>query len=213
MAVDVILKDISIRFRKQHGYATGLKETVLRALSNPQWYKTRPPKKTEFWGLRHINLELSRGDRLGIVGHNGAGKSTLLKIISRIYKPTEGKLSVRGRLAPLIEIGAGFNPELSGRENTYLNSSILGIPRKVIRERMDSIIEFSELNDYFDMPVKYYSTGMLLRLGFSVATEISPDILILDELFAGGGQGFYKKSQQTAGKIYRTGSYFCAGFS
>ena len=178
MGSEITLKDISIKFRKTHGYANGLKEAAMRLFSTPTWHKNHPPSKTEFWGLRHIDLELRKGDRLGIVGHNGAGKSTLLKIISRIYRPTEGTVTVQGRIAPLIEIGAGFNPELSGRENTFLNSSILGIPRKAIKERIDSIIEFAELGDYYDMPVKYYSTGMCLRLAFSIATEISPDILI-----------------------------------
>ncbi len=190
----VHLDSVSVRFRLYQGYSTGIKEAAMRLLRNPLWYKAQPPRRSEFWGLKKIDLNLAEGDRLAIIGHNGAGKSTLLKVISRIYRPTLGTLVVSGRIAPLIEIGAGFNPELSGRENAFLNGAILGLPRKTIRQRMDSIIEFAELQDFIDMPVKYYSTGMHLRLAFTLATEVSPDILILDELFAGGDAAFVKKA-------------------
>lgn len=194
MRSSIDIQNVSVRFRSYHGYSSGLKEAAMRWLSPPSWVKAKPPAKTEFWGLRDITLKLSEGSRLGIIGRNGAGKSTLLKVISGIYRPTLGEFSVHGRIAPLIEIGAGFNPELSGRENAYLNGSILGIPRKVIRERIDNIIRFSELEDFIDMPVKYYSTGMHLRLAFTIATEIPPDILILDELYAGGDESFIRKA-------------------
>lgn len=190
----VHLENVSVRFRKYSGYASGFKEAAMRWFSSPTWYKKQPPAKSEFWGLRNINLDLSEGDRLGIVGRNGAGKSTLLKVISRIYRPTEGELQVQGRIAPLIEIGAGFNPELTGRENTFLNGAILGIPSKTISSRLDSIVGFSELQDFIDMPVKYYSTGMYMRLAFTIATELAPDILILDELYAGGDAAFIAKA-------------------
>lgn len=188
------LQNVSIKFRSYSGRATGLKESVMRWLSPPTWTHNSPKEESEFWALRHIDLFLKEGDRLGIIGHNGAGKSTLLKVISRIYRPTEGTVSVQGRIAALIDIGAGFNPELSGRENVYLNGAILGIPKKVLAERMASVIEFSELSNFMEMPVKYYSTGMYLRLAFAIATEISPDILILDELFAGGDAAFIQKA-------------------
>lgn len=193
---EIHLEDVSVRFKLYHGQSSGLKEAAMRWLRRPGWYSNLPPQKTEFWGLRNIHLHLEEGDRLGIIGHNGAGKSTLLKVISRIYRPTRGKIAVHGRIAPLIEIGAGFNPELSGRENAYLNGSILGLSRKTVTQRMDSIIEFAELRDFIDMPVKYYSTGMHLRLAFTIATEVSPDILILDELFAGGDAPFVEKANK-----------------
>ena len=190
----VYLNDVAVRFRKYHHRSASLKEAAMRLLSPPSWLKDKPAKTTEFWGLLGINLRLDEGDRLGIIGRNGAGKSTLLKVISRIYRPTQGTIDVEGRIAPLIEIGAGFNPELSGRENAYLNGAILGIKRKQLSQKLDSIINFSELEEFIDMPVKYYSTGMHLKLAYTVATEIPPDILILDELYAGGDAAFIKKA-------------------
>lgn len=194
MKARIELNGVSVRFKKYQGYSSGMKEAVMRFFNPPDWYKTARPSKSEFWGLKGIGLSLEEGDRLGIIGHNGAGKSTLLKVISRIYKPTEGTVSVDGRIAPLIEIGAGFNPELTGRENAFLNGTIIGLTRKRIQERMDSIVGFSELSDFIDMPVKYYSTGMYLRLAFTLATEIPPEILILDELYAGGDAIFIEKA-------------------
>jgi len=192
----VHLDDVSVRFRVYNGKAAGLKEAAMRWLRPPGWAKQLPPSRQEFWGLRNVNLHLNEGDRLGIIGKNGAGKSTLLKVISRIYRPAEGSVQVRGRIAPLIEIGAGFNPELSGRENIFLNGSILGLSRKTLTSRLDDIIQFSELAEFIDMPVKYYSTGMHLKLAFTVATEIPPDILILDELYAGGDAAFIEKANR-----------------
>jgi len=192
----VQLTDVSVRFRSYRGYSSGLKEATMRWLSPPSWTRKSPPTRSEFWGVKNLTLNLGQGERLGIIGRNGAGKSTILKIISRIYRPTFGSVSVLGRVAPLIEIGAGFNPELSGRENAYLNGSILGLSRKTVSERLESIVQFSELQDFIDMPVKYYSTGMYLRLGFTLATEVSPDILILDELYAGGDAAFVEKANR-----------------
>ncbi len=192
----VNLNQVSLRFRKYTGGGEGLKEAAMRWLRPPQWSKNRPPTSSEFWGLRDIQLSISEGDRLGIIGPNGAGKSSLLKVISRIYKPTLGSIDVSGRVAPLIEIGAGFIPELSGRDNAYLYGAILGIKRKTIKERIDSMVAYSGLEEFVDMPVKYYSTGMHLRLAFTVATEVAPDILILDELYAGGDAAFIVKANQ-----------------
>jgi ABC-type polysaccharide/polyol phosphate transport system ATPase subunit len=189
------LEDVSVRFRSYSGKTSGLKETVMRWLHPPDWQKkANTIRKNEFYGLRNVSLHLEHGDRLGIVGRNGAGKSTLLKVISRIYRPTSGSISVVGRIAPLIEIGAGFNPELSGKENIFLNGAVLGLSKKKITERLDSIVEFSELAEFIEMPVKYYSTGMHLKLAFTVATEIPPDILILDEMYAGGDAAFIQKA-------------------
>ncbi|MBI1861653.1 MAG: ABC transporter ATP-binding protein [Deltaproteobacteria bacterium] len=190
----ISVDNVGVRFRKHAHRSGALKEAVLRRLRPPSWLKEQPANS--FWGLKGVSFSLSEGDRLGIIGRNGAGKSTLLKVISRIYRPTEGRVGVEGRIVPLIEIGAGFNPELSGRENAFLNGAILGMPRKVIAERMESIIEFSELKEFIDMPVKYYSTGMHLRLAFTLATEIPPDILILDELYAGGDASFIAKANE-----------------
>lgn len=144
--------------------------------------------------LNGISLEIPGGESLGIIGHNGAGKSTLLKVISGVIKPVEGYIAVRGRIAPLIELTAGFDPELTGRENIYLNAAILGFSRKEINNKFDRIIEFSELQEFVDSPLKNYSSGMVSRLGFSIATEVDPDILIIDEVLAVGDASFKRKS-------------------
>ncbi len=195
MQASVILNDVSLKFRVYHEVHLGLNERVMYFLTPPAWTKGRKQSST-FWGLKNVNLHIKEGDRIGIIGNNGAGKSTLLKVMSRIYQPTSGSIATTGTLAPLIEVGAGFHPELTGRENTFLNAAILGIPKPLIRSRLNSIIEFSELQDFIDTPVKYYSTGMYLRLAFTIATEISPDILILDELYAGGDPHFVRKANQ-----------------
>ncbi len=196
MSSIVTLSNVSVRFRTYHQKSSGLKESVMRWIRPPGWYKKEAPKRTEFWGLKDINFSLEEGSRLGIIGRNGAGKSTLLKVISRIYRPTEGQVKVDGRIAPLIEIGAGFSPELTGRENIFLNGAILGIPKKELEKRTQDIIQFSELADFIDMPVKYYSTGMHMKLAFTIATEIPPDVLILDELYAGGDAAFIEKANE-----------------
>lgn len=190
----VKLDNVSVKFRNYAGRTSGLKEAVMRYLHPPKWHKTVTANDNFFLGLKEVTLHLERGARLGIIGRNGAGKSTLLKVICKIYRPQDGAVSVVGRIAPLIEIGAGFNPELSGRENIFLNGAVLGLSKKTIQNRIDSIIEFSELKDFIEMPVKYYSTGMHLKLAFSVATEVPPDILILDELYAGGDAAFIQKA-------------------
>lgn len=204
----VSLEGVSLRFRSYQGYAGGLKEAMLRAIVPPKWVGTLPPTKKEFWALNDLTFDFRPGDRIAILGQNGAGKSTLLRVLSRIYKPTRGRVEVRGLLAPLIEIGAGFNPELTGRENAFLNAAILGIPGKVLSPRIPDIIDFSELGDFFDVPVKYYSTGMLLRLAFTVATEVTPDILILDELFAGADIAFIEKANRRLDEFIRKAPIF-----
>jgi homopolymeric O-antigen transport system ATP-binding protein len=146
------------------------------------------------WALKNISIDIPGGESLGIIGHNGAGKSTLLKVVSGVIKPVEGNIHVRGRIAPLIELSAGFDPELTGRENIYLNASILGFSRKEIDSKFDRIVEFSELQEFVDSPLKNYSSGMVSRLGFSIATEVDPDILIIDEVLAVGDASFKRKS-------------------
>ncbi len=147
----------------------------------------------EFWALKDVDLELRAGEALGIIGPNGAGKSTLLKILSRVTTPTEGWMSVRGRVGALIELGAGFHPELSGRDNIYIAGSILGMSRKEITRRFEEIVEFSEIGEFIDMPVKKYSNGMHVRLGFAVAAHMDPEILLVDEVLAVGDGSFQKK--------------------
>jgi lipopolysaccharide transport system ATP-binding protein len=153
------------------------------------------PKGTneEFWALRDVNFEINQGDRVGIIGRNGAGKSTLLKILSRISEPSAGKISIRGRVASLLEVGTGFHPELSGRENIFLNGAILGMSRTEINKKFDEIVAFAEVEKFLDTPVKRYSSGMYVRLAFAVAAHLEPEILIVDEVLAVGDTQFQKK--------------------
>lgn len=152
-------------------------------------------KKTRewFWALQDINLEIKKGETVGIMGPNGSGKSTLLKLIAGVSEPTQGTIATQGRIAPLIELGAGFHPELTGRENAYLNGVILGMSRLEVEAKFETIINFAELWDFIDVPVKHYSTGMYLRLAFSVAIHTDPDILLLDEILAVGDEKFQTK--------------------
>ena len=147
----------------------------------------------EFWALKDINFELRRGECLGLIGHNGAGKSTLLKILNGLINPDAGQVTMRGRVGALIELGAGFNPILTGRENIYNNGAVLGFTRKEINEKIEAIIDFAEIRDFIDMPVQNYSSGMKVRLGFSVAAQMEPDVLIIDEVLAVGDIGFRHK--------------------
>lgn len=150
-------------------------------------------KKEKFWALKDINLDIEQGDVVGIIGRNGSGKSTLLKILSRIVEPTNGEVIMRGRVASLLEVGTGFHPELTGRENVYFNGAILGMTRKEIQSKFDEIVAFSEVEKFLDTPVKFYSSGMYVRLAFAVAAHLDPDILIVDEVLAVGDAAFQKK--------------------
>lgn len=149
--------------------------------------------KEEFWALKDVNFTINQGDRVGIIGRNGAGKSTLLKILSRITEPTKGRIRIQGRVASLLEVGTGFHPELSGRENIFLNGAILGMKRSEIRLKFDEIVDFAEVEKFLDTPVKRYSSGMYVRLAFSVAAHLEPDILIIDEVLSVGDVQFQKK--------------------
>lgn len=146
-----------------------------------------------FWALDHIDLNIKKGESIGIIGPNGSGKSTLLKLIAGVSKPTQGKLEIHGRVAPLIELGAGFHPELTGKENVYLNGVILGMKRKEIDQKYKDIVNFAGIWDYIDQPIKHYSSGMYMRLAFAIAVHVNPEILIVDEILAVGDDAFQKK--------------------
>jgi ABC-2 type transport system ATP-binding protein len=182
VAVDVV--DVSKRFRLYREKITNLRDRVLRAGRNPY---------EDFWALRDVSFEVYEGETVGILGRNGSGKSTMLKCISGILQPTEGRVVVRGQLAALLELGAGFQPELSGRDNIYLNASLLGLPTKEVQRRFDEIVAFAELEQFIDQQVKYYSSGMYVRLGFAVAVSVEPDILVVDEVLAVGDENFARK--------------------
>ena len=155
--------------------------------------KTAPPRHEEFWALDGVSFTVNQGDRIGIIGRNGAGKSTLLKILSRITEPTRGRITITGRVASLLEVGTGFHPELTGRENIYLNGAILGMTHEEIRRRFDEIVAFAEVEKFLETPVKRYSSGMYVRLAFAVAAHLEPEILIVDEVLAVGDAEFQKK--------------------
>jgi lipopolysaccharide transport system ATP-binding protein len=156
-------------------------------------FREPDPSSEEFWALKDVSFEIKQGDRVGIIGGNGAGKSTLLKILSRVTEPTEGRISIRGRVASLLEVGTGFHPELTGRENIFLNGAILGMGREEIRRKFDEIVAFAEVDRFLDTPVKRYSSGMYVRLAFAVAAHLEPEILIIDEVLAVGDAAFQKK--------------------
>jgi len=181
------IENVSVRYRVPHEKIFSLKEYAIRRLKRSISY-------IDFWALCEINLKVYQGELIGIIGPNGAGKSTLLKVISRVLRPTKGHIKVRGMVAPLLELGAGFDFELTGRENIFLNGTILGFKMKDIANRFDRIVDFAELKDFIDSPLRTYSTGMVARLGFAVATDVKPDILIIDEIFAVGDKEFQKKS-------------------
>lgn len=164
-----------------------------------------PQTKEEFWALRNVNFEVNEGDKVGIIGKNGAGKTTVLKLLSRITEPTEGKISIKGRIASLLEVGTGFHPELTGRENIYLNGAILGMGKSEIKRKFDAIVEFAEVEKFLDTPVKRYSSGMYVRLAFAVASHLEPEILVVDEVLAVGDAKFQKKSLNKMEDVSREG--------
>jgi lipopolysaccharide transport system ATP-binding protein len=182
------LKNVSKRFTLQHDRPRSLQELFLGVL-----HITRTPSKENYWALCDVSLEVEPGEMLGIIGENGAGKSTLLKLLSRIIEPTSGTIEVSGRIGALLELGTGFHPDLTGRENVYLNGSILGFSRATLHRLFGDIVSFSEMERFIDVPVKHYSSGMMMRLGFSTAIHLQPDILLIDEVLAVGDEAFQQR--------------------
>ena len=187
MSTIITVDHVDMCFRMDVNHTTNLKEWFVRGLKRQNSYK-------EFYALKDVSLRIEQGEVVGLIGHNGSGKSTLLKVICGIYKPTRGKAVSSGRIAPMLELGSGFDQELSGKENIYLNGAIMGFTESYLHSKYDEIVEFSELGDFIDMPIKTYSSGMMMRLAFSVATIIEPEILVVDEILSVGDITFQKKS-------------------
>lgn len=198
-----VSKSYIINHKNKANYST-LKDDVGNLLRKP-FGKQTESKEEKFWALKDINFEVPKGEIFGIIGKNGSGKSTMLKILSRIVDPTEGSIHIRGRVASLLEVGTGFHPELTGRENVYFNGSMLGMSRQEITNRFDEIVDFSEIEQFIDTPVKFYSSGMYVRLAFAVAAHLEPDILILDEVLAVGDASFQRKSMNKILSTMREG--------
>ncbi len=206
--VENISKKYIINHESSEKYKT-FREFITRAFNNIFYKKSKTVSRgfEEFWALKEIELEINQGERIGVIGRNGAGKSTLLKILSRITEPTTGKISLKGRIASLLEVGTGFHPELTGRENIFLNGAILGMTKLEIQRKFDEIVEFSEIEKFLDTPVKRYSSGMYVRLAFAVAAHMEPEVLIVDEVLAVGDAQFQKKclgKMEDVGKEGRT---------
>ncbi|MFA5835424.1 MAG: ABC transporter ATP-binding protein [Bellilinea sp.] len=193
------LENVSVAYRVPHERIGTLKEYVIR------WAQRRV-KYEKFLALHNVSLTINRGEIVGLIGHNGAGKSTLLKLISRVLTPTSGRVWVCGKVAPLLELGAGFHPELTGRENIYLNGAILGYTRREMDQKAERIIDFAELGEFIDAPIRTYSSGMWARLGFAVATDSKPDILILDEVMSVGDEAFQRKSEARMRSYFEMGA-------
>ena len=194
----IVVDNVSMKFNLSKEKVDNLKDYFIKMIRNELQFN-------EFWALKNVNFEVAKGDRVGILGLNGAGKSTLLKVIAGVFKPSEGKIIKNGRLVPLLELGAGFESQYTGRENIYLYGAMLGYSKSFIEEKFDEIVEFSELKDFIDVPIKNYSSGMKARLGFSIATLVSPDILILDEVLSVGDAKFRKKSEKKVLSMFDKG--------
>ncbi len=193
------IKDVSMRFNLSKEKIDSLKEYFIKMAKKQLIFE-------EFWALRDITFDIKKGEVFGIIGLNGSGKSTLLKIISGIFTPSKGSVVVKGTIAPLIELGAGFDYDLTARENIYLNGSVLGFSKKFIDEKFNEIIEFSELRDFLDVPLKNYSSGMVARIGFAIATIVKPEILIVDEILSVGDFLFQKKCEDRISHLMANGT-------
>lgn len=193
------VQSVSMRFNLAKERTDTLKEYTLKFLKGQLKYD-------EFWAVKDVSFTLNKGESLALIGRNGSGKSTMLKIIAGVLAPTKGKVIVRGNIAPLIELGAGFDLDLTARENIYLNGAIMGFDRKFMNRHFDEIVDFSELHDFLDVPVKNFSSGMVARLGFSVATIVSSEILIVDEVLSVGDAAFQAKCEDRMGKLLSNGT-------
>jgi ABC-type polysaccharide/polyol phosphate transport system ATPase subunit len=196
----ISVADVSVRYRMPTERINTLKEQVVRGITR------RSVAYTEFTALSRINLQVKRGEAVALIGRNGAGKSTLLKVIARVQQPTSGRVWVRGQVAPMIELGAGFHQELTGRENVFLNGAMLGFSQQQMQAKFDDIVAFSELESFIDSPLRTYSSGMQARLGFAVASSVDPDILIIDEVLAVGDEAFQQKCIQRMKTIRQNGA-------
>ena len=190
--------NVSMKFNLSREKVDSLKDYIFKTIKREIQYN-------EFWALKNVSFSVEKGDRVGILGLNGAGKSTLLKVISGVFKPTEGHVDKHGKMVPLLELGAGFDPQYTGKENIYLYGAMLGYTKKFIDSKYDEIVEFSELQKFMDVPVKNYSSGMKSRLGFSIATVVEPKILILDEVLSVGDAKFRKKSENKIMSMFDSG--------
>lgn len=199
MSEAVKFDNVSMRFMIQHNQPRSFQDALVNVIHQ------RNGSSEEFWALKNVSFEIQPGETLGIIGQNGSGKSTILKLITKILEPTSGQVTVDGKVSALIELGAGFHPDLSGRENIYLNGSIMGFSRKEMDRRFQEIVSFAELDQFIDTPVKHYSSGMYARLGFSVAVSVDPDILIVDEVLAVGDEGFQRKCFDRIAEFKRQG--------
>lgn len=193
----VSISHVSKRFQRHLDQRRSLKERIVRG---------RPTNSQDFWAVKDVSIDIPRGSVYGLIGHNGSGKSTLLKLITGIYRPTEGTITAQGRVAALIELGAGFHPDMTGRENIRLNGAILGLSKKEIAAATDEIIDFSGLREFIDDPVKHYSSGMYVRLGFSVAVNLNPDVLLVDEVLAVGDEEFQRKCFDHLAALRKSGT-------
>jgi hypothetical protein len=189
METMIEVRDVSMRFRMANDRISSIKEYAIARLRGKLKYN-------EFEALKHVSFDVKRGEVMGLIGHNGAGKSTLLKVISGILKPTEGSVIVRGNVAPMLELGSGFDFDMTGRENIFLNGAILGYSEDFLKSKYDEIVAFSEIGPFIDMPLRNYSSGMVARLAFSVATVVVPEVLIVDEVLAVGDADFQEKSRK-----------------
>lgn len=200
MEKTIVVDNVSMRFNLAAERVDSLKDLIIKKL------KFQSVSFDEFWALRDISFSVDKGESCALIGANGSGKSTMLKIISGILTPTKGSVEVNGSIAPLIELGAGFDSELTGRENIFLNGAILGYSKKLMLEKYDEIVDFSELREFIDVPVKNYSSGMVARLGFSIATIVKPDILVVDEILAVGDQAFQDKCHKRLEDMMNNGT-------
>ena len=196
----ISIENVSMKFNLGVERDSSLKQYII------DLFKRKKKKKEEFWALKDVNFHIDKGEVIGLIGSNGAGKSTLLKVVSGVMKPTKGKVTIQGVISPMIELGAGFDMNLTARENIYLNGSILGYSKQFLDSKFNDIVEFSELKDFLDVPVKNFSSGMVAKLAFSVATIVDPEILIVDEILSVGDIKFQEKSKNKMMEMIKGGT-------